>query len=71
MMADLAKHFSAVWTLSARTGQPGGVYKDGHEWKTLLGSDCSTLKLLAVLGLILVSHSHMGILRLAKSLSSL
>ena len=36
MMADLAKHFSAVWTLSARVGQPDGVYRTGHEWRTLL-----------------------------------
>mmetsp|Transcript_66075 Transcript_66075/g.154682 ORF Transcript_66075/g.154682 Transcript_66075/m.154682 type:complete len:622 (+) Transcript_66075:24-1889(+) len=34
MMADLAKHFSAVWTLSARVGQPGGVYRIGHAWRT-------------------------------------
>jgi len=34
MMAGLADFFSAVWTLSARVGQPGGVYKHGHQWKT-------------------------------------
>ena len=37
MMADLANHFSAIWTLSTRIGEPGGVYRHGSQWKTPLG----------------------------------
>lgn len=33
-MAGLANSFSAIWTLSTRIGQPGGVYQEGKEWKT-------------------------------------
>ncbi|CAJ1371973.1 unnamed protein product [Effrenium voratum] len=33
-MAGLADRFSAIWTLSARSGLPGGVYKEVNEWKT-------------------------------------
>ena len=36
-MAGLSDSFSAIWTLSTR-GQPGGAYREGQEWKTLLGS---------------------------------
>ena len=35
-MAGLANSFSAIWTLSTRIGQPGGVYQEGKEWKTQL-----------------------------------
>eukprot|EP00438_Fugacium_kawagutii_P026269 Skav227694 [mRNA] locus=scaffold2761:109738:113467:- [translate_table: standard] len=33
-MAGLSNPFSAIWTLSTRTGQPGGVYQEDGEWKT-------------------------------------
>mmetsp|Transcript_109899 Transcript_109899/g.342586 ORF Transcript_109899/g.342586 Transcript_109899/m.342586 type:complete len:629 (-) Transcript_109899:34-1920(-) len=34
MMAGLAEHFSAIWSMSARLGMPNGVYRDGSSWRT-------------------------------------
>lgn len=34
MLADLAEHFCAIWTLEAGPDVPNGVYKDAEGWKT-------------------------------------
>ncbi|CAE7682279.1 unnamed protein product [Symbiodinium pilosum] len=57
MMADLANHFSAIWTLSTRIGEPGGVYRHGSQWKTnILPQPCRKLAVTAEVLESLLAH---------------
>jgi len=34
LLAGLADHFSAIWTIPARSSIPNGAYRDGRQWRS-------------------------------------